>query len=549
MRNVLILNGNGVITYRNGQPTVKLPFPDPANYFRNNDINTGDLLVFDSILKQLDYDEVKNYQLNDKFDVSNISLGEYQYDAAVLRGSNYITETVDLGYMVDKLKSIKSAIIPLGIGAQASSYKKLNLHNGTIEALHVIADKCETLGVRGNYSAEILNDIGIKNVRVIGCPSFYRSTSPRIRIKTTNYQPGLSFGLTLNKYLWGDYTSNWIKSHRLQRAIMLEYVKHKNAYIYSQGEKEESLSTLTSGAEKDELINKILGQFSLPDTDESRNFLANRIYSPSVIDDWSSHVEKNIDFMIGFRLHGNVVALQQGIPAVYFTYDTRIRELTSLFGIPSIEIDEFRPVILSEIVEGAKFEQFERLYEQNYHNYAAFLNENGLRHKMNSQLDPHAFLPPRDEMNSIRVSYDTEKGTEWLRDEVDNLTTWVEGLDKERLRLENASGGDAASDRSKDIVIDTLNKRLAELRAETSLYKTKIVKLTKEVDALNVLLGTREGEVLDANFEMQQSMNELNMYRRSKFVRLGHWINQAYHIPVAGHALRLLRKIAIFIVR
>ncbi|KAB2685058.1 polysaccharide pyruvyl transferase family protein [Brucella pseudogrignonensis] len=549
MRNLLILNGNGVITCRNGQPTVKLPFPDPVDYFRNNDINTGDLLVFDSILKQLEYDKVKNHQLNDKFDVSDVSLDEYQYDAAVLRGSNYITETVDLGYMVDKLKEIKSAIVPLGIGAQASSYKKLNLHNGTIKALHVIADKCESLGVRGNFSAEILNDIGIKNVRVIGCPSFYRSTSPRIRIKTTHYQPGLSFGLTLNKYLWGDYTSSWIKSHRLQRAILLEYFKHKDAYLYSQGEKEESLSTLIGGAEKDELIRKILGQLSVPDTDEARDFLSNRIYSPSIIDDWSSHVEKNIDFMIGFRLHGNVVALQQGIPAVYFTYDTRIRELTSLFGLPSIEIDEFRPVILSEIVESANFEQFERLYEQNYQNYTAFLNENGLSHKMNSQPDPHAFSLPKDEVNSIRVSYDTEKGTEWLRDEVDNLTKWVEDLDKERLRLQTVAGGDAASDPSKYMVIDTLNKRLAELRAETSLYKTKMVKLTKELDAVKVLVSTRDDEIRNANFELKQVMNELNMYRRSKFVRLGNRINEAYHIPVAGHALRLLRKIAIFIVR
>ncbi|NYD84448.1 polysaccharide pyruvyl transferase family protein [Brucella intermedia] len=549
MKNVLILNGNGVITYRNGHPTVKMPFSDPVNYFRRNDINTGDLLVFDSILKQLDYDEFQNYQLNDKFDVSDSSPDEYQYDAAVLRGSNYITETIDLGYMVEKLKGIKSAIIPLGIGAQASNYKKLNLHKGTIEALHVIADKCQTLGVRGNYSAEVLDDIGIKNVRVIGCPSFYRSTLPRIRIKTTNYQPELSFGLTLNKYLWGDYTSNWIKSHRLQRSIILEYVRHKNAYLYSQGEKEESLSTLARGAEKDELIKKILGQFSLPITDENREFLAKKIYSPSVIDDWSDHVEKNIDFMIGFRLHGNVVALQQGIPAVYFTYDTRIRELTSLFGLPSIEIDEFRPVILSEIVDSARFEQFERLYEQNYRNYTAFLNENGLRHKMHSQPDPQSFTLPRDEVSSIRLSYDTERGAEWLRNEVDNLTAWVEGLDKERLRLQSASVAQTPLNDSKDMVIGTLNKRLAELRAESSLYKTKIIKLTNEVDTLNTSLVARECDAQNARLEIKQLMSELNIYRRSRFVKLGHWVNQAYHVPVAGHALRLLRKIAILIVR
>lgn len=185
MTKLLTLNGGGVILQTDGRATASLPFSDPITHFRNGDVNTGDLLVFDAILKQLIYDEVQNIQIKD-----GVLDDGFSFDVAVIRGSNYITENVDLSYMLDLLKKIKTPIIPIGIGAQSPTYKKLTLHKGTIEALHIIADKCETVGVRGNYSAEILNDIGIKNISVIGCPSFYRSTSPTIRIKKWQTRQG-----------------------------------------------------------------------------------------------------------------------------------------------------------------------------------------------------------------------------------------------------------------------------------------------------------------------------------------------------------------------
>ncbi|NKC50232.1 polysaccharide pyruvyl transferase family protein [Ochrobactrum cytisi] len=114
---------------------------------------------------------------------------------------------------------MNTPIIPLGIGVQAPSYKKMSLHNGTIKALHVMADKCETMGVRGNYSAEVLNDLGIKNISVIGCPSFYRSTSSRVEIKSRQIRAILLSGLLSTSIFWGEYASNWIKALRTQRSL------------------------------------------------------------------------------------------------------------------------------------------------------------------------------------------------------------------------------------------------------------------------------------------------------------------------------------------
>lgn len=434
MNKLLTLNGGGIIVNQNGQNTAQLPFLDPIEHFRRDDVNTGDLLVFDAILKQLEYNDVRNIQVAEGLE----SLKEpYEFDIAVLRGSNYITETIDLSYMIDTLKKIDTPIIPIGIGAQAPHYKKLNLHKGTIEALHIISDKCKTIGVRGNYSAEMLNDIGIKNIRVIGCPSFYRSTSPQIQIKKVQDPDGLTFGFTLNKYLWGEYASDWIKSLRLQRSLFLECINHRLSYLYSQGEREETLSTLVDGDEKEKQLTKIREQFDLPSTDEVNFFLSTQIYSPFTIDNWSDHVNRHIDFMVGFRLHGNIIALHQGIPSVYFTYDSRIRELTSLFGLPTIEVDEFRPINLRAIVEQSDFAPFEKCYQRNYKNYSAFLNENGLAHKLEKPANQDGYSPVIDVDNKIQISYDSLNGNIWIMSETEHLTKWINALDSERRNLLN----------------------------------------------------------------------------------------------------------------
>ncbi len=87
---------------KEGLATARLPFSDPITHFRNGDVNTGDLLVFDSILKQLTYDEVRNVQIKEGMGKLQ---DEYNFDTAIIRGSNYITESIDLGYMVDVLKN------------------------------------------------------------------------------------------------------------------------------------------------------------------------------------------------------------------------------------------------------------------------------------------------------------------------------------------------------------------------------------------------------------------------------------------------------------
>lgn len=97
-------------------------------------------------------------------------------------------------------------------------------------------------------------------------------------------------------------------------------------------------------------------------------------------------------------------------------------------------------------------------------------------------------------------------------------------------------------------VIQTLNMRLNEVRSESSTYKTKVLRLANELNYEKLQSGTRfQSETISE--QIQQLNAELHMYRRSKFVRVGRYVNRLYTVPVIGHALRLIRKVANAVIR
>jgi len=430
MKKLFVLNGGAAV--KPGNKSAFLKIDDPLSTFARGGINTGDVLVYDAMLKALAYDQITNVQFAHAEDEKLWPSGDY--DATVIRGSNYLTETVDIGNVIPLLKKLKGPIVPVGVGAQAGKYKKLELPKGSVEAWKIIADKCETIGVRGAYSAEVFNDIGIKNIRIIGCPSFYRNLRPSIEIKP--FDPASArVGLTLNKYLSADYASNATKTNRMQRALIQAVAKRSANRLYSQGEREETLAIYETGEAKQQHIRSILGKYNLEGDKEVEALISERMQAFFDVDEWAADAKDNVDVLVGFRLHGNVIGLHQGIPAVFFTYDSRIRELSTLFAIPSVEIEDYMPINLEKIFESADFSKVQHVYRLNYAEYHRFLTENGLNHVL---AKPVAAPPenPLTKPNLVRLDQSVDEVSGWFRDEVDFMTGEIETLRSRAWNLE-----------------------------------------------------------------------------------------------------------------
>jgi hypothetical protein len=76
-----------------------------------------------------------------------------------------------------------------------------------------------------------------------------------------------------------------------------------------------------------------------------------------------------------------MMALQQQIPALWVTHDSRTIELASFLQLPSISPDEVKKFKnMQQLYELADYSKYNQIYPQLFANYVDFLDKNGIDH-------------------------------------------------------------------------------------------------------------------------------------------------------------------------
>ena len=164
--------------------------------------NPGNMLFLESMKEELDYSDIITL---------NTPVDNIPKDASiVVPSSNFICKGGNSSFYekyIDFFNKIDNQITFCGLGAQST--KTLNTPQKLVNALHPIqkkffkrmSEKATSIGVRGEFTAECLSLLGIHNVRVIGCPSFYKYLDGKYPIID---QPSLRGGGT------DDFYPRWI---------------------------------------------------------------------------------------------------------------------------------------------------------------------------------------------------------------------------------------------------------------------------------------------------------------------------------------------------
>ena len=91
---------------------------------------------------------------------------------------------------------------------------------------------------------------------------------------------------------------------------------------------------------------------------------------------------RGYDFVFGNRFHGNMVALQHGVPACVVCHDSRTEEMCQFLALPFVNIVDLASIqvqALYDIVDTAAWNQrYKTLYPQ----YLEFLRANNLSVKL-----------------------------------------------------------------------------------------------------------------------------------------------------------------------
>jgi hypothetical protein len=361
---------------------------DCVRWYRAHDVqrsiehyhNIGDAFVYDSSLKLLDFDELSVVEIRN-FTDKDVERWN-QYDFCFLRGSNYVHDGMEWGRTLEIIERLRIPVIAFGIGAQAPSSGPLVLSDQTKDVLRAIADHCVTLGVRGAYTAQVLWDIGVKNSRIIGCPTLFRHRNPDLRIDLPPLETIERIGYTLRREVSKTYSKDIDRYLKLQRETIIALSNRFALTLMAQGEVEEKKIVIGTPEQKAAALAKLeAGKWFEGPDDALRAIYSQRLFYSDTVAEYDAITRKQ-DLVLGFRLHGNLIALSNGVPSVYFTYDSRTTEFVDTFNIPAFDIYGGKPFVLEEYWRQDLFERFNRTYYHRYRDMQLFLDENGLPHRM-----------------------------------------------------------------------------------------------------------------------------------------------------------------------
>ncbi len=378
---------------------------DNVRWYRHWDIqshietyhNMGDAFVYDSSLKLLRFETLGVLEIS-RFDPNEIARLREEYDYVFLRGSNYIHDSMDWEAAARVLKALGLPVIGFGIGAQAPVDGKIRLSDDTRAVLHLMSDSTTSIGVRGAYSAEVLWDIGIRNVRIVGCPTAFRLNDPNLRITLPPLQHVRKVGVTVRREVSDAYAKDIERYLRSHLDLVKTMAGHFETVLLAQGEVEEKKLVLGNETQREEAIAALRADHWTSSWYLDEQILAlyrQRLFYSDVVADYERLIRAQ-DLVLGYRLHGNLLALANGVPSIYCTYDSRTAEFADTFKIPSFDVFGQAQFRLEDYWDQSLFDRYNRAWFHAYGEMERFLTENGVAHKM------HAILKaPRAKISDV----------------------------------------------------------------------------------------------------------------------------------------------------
>lgn len=336
--------------------------------------NTGNLLFTNAVWNQI---AGPKERINFTFDPGKLN---ERLDALVIPAANWLSPHVDFSDLADLVEQLTIPVVLIGLGAQDAGYSgQIDIPEGTVRFVRAVAERSASISVRGEYTRQILNGLGIENVTVTGCPSLYHDfrgfAAPPNKLHV-RFRRGLIHATR--------YTASYApfaRTDSLQRRLFrLAYAQGMDILFQSEPEEMALLTGLRSRDAFDERLKGLLLEtYGETDWDRLVNYVESHGRVFFDVRDWARALDK-YDYILGTRLHGTIMALNSGVPAILIHHDSRTREVAEFAAIPSIQAgsaDLSSRQIESMFRRSDRYEYYTRRLK-NAVTYRRFLESNGL---------------------------------------------------------------------------------------------------------------------------------------------------------------------------
>lgn len=309
------------------------PFITSEQLFRRTGDNTGNL-AFTYGTKILLGESAKSFDWSSNHTKSADEL-------LVVSCANQLGAHCDMTGQAEKINKIDMPTIALGLGAQSDDIGIMpDVPQGTINWFDQMASRAVSdapnIALRGEHTYAYLKSIGReKHCTVLGCPSNLISPFKDLgkRIKDREIFPPKRVAVAAG--------SPWVPAHRtLERTLADMVTLTGGSYIVQMTLEMIKLARADfESFDRDVLIkfkNFIRPQLTLPEFMQwCRSHVEMFVHVPS----WMEHLRK-FDFVVGNRIHGVILAIQAGVPALCIAHDSRIVELCEFMRIPYVRMEQ-----------------------------------------------------------------------------------------------------------------------------------------------------------------------------------------------------------------
>ncbi len=358
--------------------------------------NTGNLLIGDAILRQLVGEPMTRLaDLLDR-DGRKVALAqldtarlEEDFDVIVIGAANFLHAGFDFAPWARLVESVRLPCVILGLGAQAPDYGcRIDIPDGTTRLVRVVSERSTTVGVRGYFTAEVVDAIGVRNVRVVGCPSMYWTCRPELRFRPRSTAGPLLVSVNGSANVV-DHSVDPQAARRVE--TMLVRLSFERGYPYVLQNEIEMMDVLLDDARPPNasLVDALMRQYGLADlTPEAFvNFVRNNMAVYWDTRPWLAAARAH-DFVLGTRFHGCLIAILAGVPAFVFAHDARTREMCELLRLPHQGVRSVEAVDVRAIYDSLDLDATTAAHASLYQNYVTFLDENGLAHRLRRRAEP-----------------------------------------------------------------------------------------------------------------------------------------------------------------
>jgi hypothetical protein len=272
-------------------------------------------------------------------------------------------------------KNIERARLPvvvLSLGAQANlgTLPDSSVAAETLRLLKVISSHCQKIAVRGAFTAEACIKLGVKNVEVVECQSFFWHLTPHFTQRLTDPSPD-----TAAQAVAFNFTHAAREAALINQAMASGYDFIGQGNIHEQEIHDDELPTTPYRWGVDIALEK-----GLIDQGPYENWIKTHFFQFDDPSSWIEHM-KRYGFSFGTRLHGNMAALIAGTRALWIVHDMRTKEVCEHFRLPFVEFETLgKGAALADLVERADYLDCIRSYPDRFRALYEYLEGAGVPH-------------------------------------------------------------------------------------------------------------------------------------------------------------------------